>query len=187
MCAQSYRDHVLKPSSVPLACILLTNVYFQSHHIHTACSKFFCRCQNECKQCVKICVPCFDNKRAALLWFASGFMRQAQNTVLQRFLPNMPQFGKTRHIFTGKAPQCKDCGLRCFTRRRTFRNSVTVRRTRRDKCGARYATLISTAVACLLHTVLLLFSDVPLMYSCSAQRTPYAVHSAQDSIVVSIL
>ena len=42
--------------------------------------------------------------------------------------------------------------LRRFTRRRTFRDSVKVRRTLRDKRGTRYATLISAAMAHLLHS-----------------------------------
>ena len=33
----------------------------------------------------KIGAPCFDKKRATLLWFASGFLWQAQNTVLRHF------------------------------------------------------------------------------------------------------
>ena len=55
------------------------------------------------------------------------------------------QFGETCCIFTGKAPQS-------FTRRRTFRDNVKVRHTQRDKRSARYATLISAAAACLLHS-----------------------------------
>ena len=53
----------------------------------------------------KICVPNFDKKCATLLWIASGFVRQARNMVLWRFLPNVPQFGETRSIFTGKELQ----------------------------------------------------------------------------------
>ena len=106
----------------------------------------------------KICVPLyvFDKKSVALLCFASGFVGQARGTVLRhllpnapQFLPNAPQFGETRRIFTRKAPQSKD--LRCFTRWRTFRNSVKVRCTQRDKHCARYATLITAALARLLY------------------------------------
>ena len=43
-----------------------------------------------------LCAPRFDKKRAALLWFASGFVQQARNTVLQQFLPNAPRFFQTR-------------------------------------------------------------------------------------------
>ena len=41
----------------------------------------------------KICVLRFGKKRVAILW-----VRQAQNTVLRRFLPNTPQFGKKHRI-----------------------------------------------------------------------------------------
>ena len=39
-----------------------------------------------------ICAPHSDKKCAALLWFASGFVQQAWNTILQRFC-------QTRHNF----------------------------------------------------------------------------------------
>ena len=42
--------------------------------------------------CSKICAAHFDKKRATILWFASGFVRQARNTVLRRFLPNAQPF-----------------------------------------------------------------------------------------------
>ena len=82
----------------------------------------------------KTCVPHFDKKCTALLWFASGFVRHAQNTVFRRFLPNAPQllsnapqFGETRRIFTRKAPQSFKKHRNSLTRRRTFRNIVRVR------------------------------------------------------------
>ena len=56
-----------------------------------------------------------------------------------RFFPNVPQFGETRHIFTGKAALYKTAHFQ------------EVRCTRRDKCGTRYTALISTTVARLLH------------------------------------
>ena len=57
---------------------------------------------------------------------------------------NALQFGETCCVFTGKADG--------FTRWRTFRNSVKVRHTQRDKRSAWYAALISAAAACLLHS-----------------------------------
>ena len=62
---------------------------------------------------------------------------------------NAPQLAKRTH-FHGKSDAI--LGLRHFTRQRTFRNSVKVRRTQRDKRGARYAALISVAVARFLHS-----------------------------------
>ena len=55
--------------------------------------------QKECNQFVKfVCRILIVKKGAALQWFASVFVRQEWNTVLWRFLPNTPQFGKTCHI-----------------------------------------------------------------------------------------
>ena len=70
----------------------------------------------------KICVARFDKKRAVLLWFASGFVRQARNMVLWCFLPNV--YGKSAAI-QGSAVHME---------------GYTVRR------------LISAVVACLLHS-----------------------------------
>ena len=98
------------------------------------------------KECNQFCASRFDKKCAALYWFSSGFVRQAQNTVLQRFLPNVAQFGKTCHIFTGKVPQSLYCGAL------QDRDSVKVQCTQRDKDGAWYTTLISTTEARLLHS-----------------------------------
>ena len=76
----------------------------------------------------------------------SGFVQQARNTVLPCFLPNAPQFGELHCIFTGKAVLYKTAHFQ------------EVRRTRRDKCGARYAVLIIATAALLFaffltHTV----------------------------------
>ena len=66
---------------------------------------------------IKICVPLFDKKRVALLWFASEFVRGAYcGTFCQR-----AAFSREK------------CRNARFTRRRTFRNSVKVWRTQRDK------------------------------------------------------
>ena len=83
----------------------------------------------------KICVPHFGKKRVAILCF------------------HLDLCGKSR-IWC--------CGAFCQTRRNSgkstvfqsfpFRNSINVRHTRRDKHGAQYATLISAATACLLHS-----------------------------------
>ena len=82
-------------------------------------------------------MPRFDKKHGALLWFASGFVREA---------------------YCGTFCQmCRDSAKHtmfslCCTRRCTFRDSVKVRRTQRDKHGARYAALISATAGRLLHS-----------------------------------
>ena len=82
---------------------------------------------------IKFGCATFQKKtRAALLWFASGFVWEAYCTACS---------WEKRHIL----------GLRRFTRRRTYRDSVKVLRTQRDKHGAQYAALISAAPARLLH------------------------------------
>ena len=48
--------------------------------------------------------------RATLLWFASGFVREAPGHGLRRFLPNVPQFGEHAAFSRQKAPQSLDCG-----------------------------------------------------------------------------
>ena len=57
-----------------------------------------------------------------------------------------------RPCFHGKSAAIQGQGLRRFTRRRTFRDSVRVQHTQRDKRSARYAMLISATLACLLHS-----------------------------------
>ena len=88
---------------------------------------------------------CFDKKRAALLWFASGFVRQAWNMVLRSFLPNTTQFGETRHIFTGIAPQSKLYKTAHFQE---------VWRTRRDKHSTQYAALFSAVAEAFVALIL---------------------------------
>ena len=91
------------------------------------------------------------------LWFASGFVLD-----FWIVLSNVPRFFPTRRnsakhtAFSGR--KCHNPwkstviqGFWCFTRRRTFRNSVKVQRTQRDKRGTRYTTLISAAATRLLH------------------------------------
>ena len=75
-------------------------------------------------------------------WICAG-------SVSRRFLPNAPRFLPTHRNFHGK--NAATLGLQCFTRRHTFRNSVKVQHTQRDKRGSRYAALISAAAAHLLH------------------------------------
>ena len=75
-------------------------------------------------------------------------------SVLQRFLPTCHDYCQRATIrrnaprFHGKS----ELGLRRFTRRRTLRDSMRVRRTQRDKHGTRYAVLISAVAASLLHS-----------------------------------
>ena len=99
-------------------------------------------------------VTCFDKKCTALLWFASGFVREAyrgafcqmccdfcQRTAMRRNAPHI--HGKSAAILE----------LWCF---------LELQRTQRDKRGARYAVLISAAAARLLHS----FRRIP--YSCTS-------------------
>ena len=60
--------------------------------LHLGVQEHYSKVRNAAKRMqpiCKICVPHFDKKCATLLWFASGFVRQARNMVLQRFLPNV--------------------------------------------------------------------------------------------------
>ena len=95
----------------------------------------------------KNCAPPFDKKCATLLWFASEFVREAY----------CDAFNKRATIFVEHAtirrnePQSLNPDKH-FTRRHSFRNSVKVRRTQRDKRSAWYTALISATAACLLHS-----------------------------------
>ena len=86
------------------------------------------------------------------LWICAG-------SVLPRFLPNAPIFAKRTAIWRNAL---HFHGLWRFTRRCTFRNSVKVRHTQRDKRGTRYTALISVAAARLLPS----FRRIP--YPCSS-------------------
>ena len=74
----------------------------------------------------KICVPLFDKNMCHTFMVCSGFVREAPDMELQRFLPNAPrflpnalQFGERGVFSQQKAPQSTDCGalqdnaLRC--------------------------------------------------------------------------
>ena len=78
-----------------------------------------------------------------------------------RFLPNAPRFlpkhrdsAKRATFSREKRRNPWESATIKFTRRHTFRDSVKVRCTQRDKHGARYAALISAAVAHLLPFLL---------------------------------
>ena len=101
-----------------------------------------------------MCAQRFDKKCSAILWFASGFVRDLRIVLpnVPTIFPNALEFAETcRNPWKSTAIQ----GQWCFTRRRTFRNSVKVRCTQRDKRGARYTALISAAAA---HLIALFFT-----------------------------
>ena len=79
--------------------------------------------------------------RATLLWFASGFVREAPGHGLRRFLPNVPQFGEHAAFSRQKAPQSLDCGA-----------AIQVRHFWWEKSGAHAAMFSSAAAARLLHS-----------------------------------
>ena len=80
---------------------LLTCIY-----VHTYMYSIYIRYASKRMQPIcKICVPRFDKKCATLLCFASGFVRKRGIRYYGIFLPNVPQFGKTHRIFTGKVLQ----------------------------------------------------------------------------------
>ena len=93
-----------------------------------------------------ICAPLFDKKCATILWSASGFAREvycgtfAKRAAVRR---NAERFSRESAAILA---------LQRFTKRRTFRHSVKVWHTQRDKRDARYAPLISAAAARLLRS-----------------------------------
>ena len=97
-----------------------------------------------------ICAPLFDKKRTTLLRFTSGFVREVYCDTFCQTCCNFCQnatFQRNAPHFHGKIQ-----GLRRFTRRRTFKNSVKVWHTQRNKRRVLYATLISAAATRLLHS-----------------------------------
>ena len=107
--------------------------------------------------------PLFDKKRATLLWFASGFVQEAYCGAFCQTCRNSAKraaFSREKRCNPWKSATI--LGLQRLTRRHTFRNSVKVWRIQRDKCGARYAALISADAARLLHS----FLCIP-MYVCA--------------------
>ena len=91
--------------------------------------------QKECNTNKK-CVPLFDKKCTALLWFASGFVWEAY----------FGTFCRTRRDFCQRVAYSQE--KRCNPWK-----SVKVRRTQTDKRGARYTTLISGRICWILFDV----------------------------------
>ena len=100
-------------------------------------------CQVRMQQFVKFVRRFLIRKCVALLWFASGFVREAPDTELQRFLPNALHFHgkKRRNPWIAALYKTAHCGA-----------AIKVRRTWRGKNGAHGAMFPSAAAAHLLHS-----------------------------------
>ena len=105
----------------------------------------------------------FGKKCAALLWFASGFVREVYRGAFCQMRCDFCQhtaIQRNAALFHGKSAAILE--LWCF---------LELQRTQRDKRGARYAVLISAAAARLLHS----FRRIP--YSCmSCVNSPSLSH-----------
>ena len=84
------------------------------------------------------------NKNSHFNGFPLDLCRKCIAALFRDFCQRAIIFANALH-FHGKSTAIQ--GLRHFTRRHTFRDSVKVRHTQRDKHVARYAALISAAAA----------------------------------------
>ena len=74
--------------------------------LHVGVQEHYSKVRNAAKRMqpiCKICAPHFDKKCAALLWFASGFVRQARNIVLQHFMPKRGEIRRNAPHFHGES------------------------------------------------------------------------------------
>ena len=83
---------------------------------------------------LKLIAPRFDKKHATLLWFASGFVRD----VYCRAFCQSAAIRRSVRVFHRKSAAI--LGLRHFTRRHTFRDSV--------RCGAHRGISVVHGMPC---------------------------------------